>query len=126
MPEPHCVAIRCSSGACAATCSCNPLPLARHSAAGSTLWRKDFGSGETFTSVEVDPLDRLPGHLADSGKQCDYVHPLCLCPTLCANRRRLVLCGARGTFIVLQLAKPSSDRVGQRQYQVRVLQMAWV
>ena len=56
-------------------------------AAGGIMWRKDFGpaggsSGgsagassapEAFTGLQVDPLDR----------------------------RRLVLCGARGSFIVL-------------------------
>jgi hypothetical protein len=43
-------------------------------AAGGILWRKDFGGGEAFTGLVVDPLDR----------------------------RRLVLCGARGSFIVLR------------------------
>ena len=63
-------------------CSCLPP------AAGGIIWRKDFGGGsagggsgsagassapEAFTGLQVDPLDR----------------------------RRLVMCGARGSFIVL-------------------------
>ncbi|KAL4422261.1 hypothetical protein ABPG75_008458 [Micractinium tetrahymenae] len=62
---------------------------------GSAVWKKDFGSGpgaEPFTSLQVDPLDR----------------------------RRLVLCGSKGSFIVLCLMNPASDRVRQQQYQVDI------
>jgi hypothetical protein len=54
------------------TALCWPC-FASPSAAGSILWRKEFGGGEPATGLAVDPLDR----------------------------RRLVLCCARGTFIVL-------------------------
>ncbi|KAI3424707.1 hypothetical protein D9Q98_008096 [Chlorella vulgaris] len=57
---------------------------------GSILWRKEFGGGEPATGLAVDPLDR----------------------------RRLVLCCARGTFIVLCLINPAADRIKQQQYQV--------
>ena len=44
-------------------------------AAGSVVWRKDFGGGESFTHLAVDPLDR----------------------------RRLVLGGgAKGSFIIVR------------------------
>ncbi|KAL4425017.1 hypothetical protein ABPG77_001795 [Micractinium sp. CCAP 211/92] len=62
---------------------------------GSAIWKKDFGSGpgaEAFTSLQVDPLDR----------------------------RRLVLCGSKGSFIVLCLISPAANRVRYQQYQVDI------
>lgn len=59
---------------------------------GGIVWRKDFGASEAFTSLQVDPLDR----------------------------RRLVLCGSKGSFIVLSLTNPAADKVKHQQYQVDI------
>lgn len=59
--------------------------------AGNTcLWRKDFGAEAALASVRVDPADG----------------------------RRLVLCGQRGSLIVLKLNNMARDRVEQQQYRV--------
>ncbi|BDA45713.1 probable WD repeat-containing protein 11 at C-terminar half [Coccomyxa sp. Obi] len=54
------------------------------------LWRKDFGAEAALASVRVDPGDA----------------------------RRLVLCGQRGSLIVLKLNNMARDRVEQQQYKV--------
>ncbi len=56
----------------------------------AALWRKDFGAEAALASVRVDPGDA----------------------------RRLVLCGQRGSLIVLKLGNMARDRVEQQQYKV--------
>lgn len=62
----------------------------RVAAGNAQLWRKDFGADAALASVRVDPGDA----------------------------RRLVLCGQRGSLIVLKLNNMARDRVEQQQYKV--------
>lgn len=55
------------------------------------LWKREFGAEAQLASICVDPSDA----------------------------RRLVLCGARGTLIVLRLTNMARDRTEQQQYKVR-------
>ena len=59
-------------------------------AAGSTLWRKDFGAEHALTSIKVDPTDW----------------------------RHMCLCGAKGSIIVLRLVNLGRDKVEQQSYKV--------
>ena len=59
-------------------------------AAGSVLWRKDFGAEHALTTIKVDPTDW----------------------------RHLCLCGAKGSIIVLRLVNLGRDRVEQQSYKV--------
>lgn len=60
------------------------------SAAGSVLWRKDFGAEHALTSIKVDPTDW----------------------------RHMCLCGAKGSIIVLRLVNLGRDKVEQQTYKV--------
>ena len=63
-------------------CPCPALPCP---AAGSVLWRRDLAlpsPSETFASLGVDPTDR----------------------------RRVVACGSRGTFVVLRFVDAAADK----------------
>ena len=59
-------------------------------AAGSVLWRKDFGVEHALSSIKVDPTDW----------------------------RHMCLCGAKGSIIVLRLVNLNKDRVEQQTYKV--------
>lgn len=85
----------------APVCSCLCTVLMRCSdslthmvlAAGNVLlWKRELSTTETFSTLNVDPLDR----------------------------RRLCLCGNQGALVVLQLDDPQSDRVEQKQYRVNL------
>lgn len=62
-------------------------------AGNKCLWKKDFGGEAALLAVRVDPTDA----------------------------RRLVLCGQKGSLIVLKLLKLARDRVEQQQYKVHAL-----
>ena len=62
----------------------------RLGAGNKPLWKKEFGAEASLASVRVDPNDA----------------------------RRLVLCGARGTLVVLRLTNIARDRAEQQQYKV--------
>ena len=62
-------------------------------AGNKPLWRKEFGAEAALAAIRVDPT----------------------------AARRLVLCGARGTLVVLRLTNLARDRAEQQQYKVGCL-----
>jgi len=71
--------------------ACSFSPFTCHAtAAGSVLWRKDFGAEHALTSIKVDPTDW----------------------------RHMCLCGAKGSIIVLRLVNLGRDKVEQQTYKV--------
>ena len=72
------------------SCDCASHPGSCTLAAGSVLWRKDFGAEHALSSIKVDPTDW----------------------------RHMCLCGAKGSIIVLRLVNLGRDKVDQQTYKV--------